>query len=101
MIVLPSGFFDDLCPRPPRQRQLRPKPQPQDGHLSVNEVAAITGLSTSTVIRRFSEMRGVINHGKPREFKRRKKDGTREREQYRVLRIPKPVLQRYLAEHAA
>jgi hypothetical protein len=52
------------------------------------EVAAILKVSLDTVYRRSSDFPGVIDLGSPeRRFKRR----------YRVLRIPKEVLARFVA----
>lgn len=61
-----------------------------EGDLSVNEVAKITGLSRWSVIRRFENLPGVIDHGSPE---------TRHKRRYRVLRIPRSVLRQYLHQH--
>jgi hypothetical protein len=57
--------------------------------LTVREVAAILKLSPESVTRRFESYPGVINLGKPE---------TRFKRAYQVLRIPRPVLQRFLIE---
>jgi hypothetical protein len=58
--------------------------------LTVREVAAILKLSPESVTRRFENYPGVINLGKPE---------TRFKRAYQVLRIPRPVLQRFMIEH--
>ncbi len=55
--------------------------------LTVREVAAILKLSTDSVSRRFASVPGVIDLGSEESFSKRK---------YAVLRIPKPVLERYI-----
>jgi len=54
------------------------------------EVSAILKVSTDTVMRKFSTIKGVIDLGTPeRRFKR----------QYRTLRIPREVLERFIFEN--
>lgn len=54
------------------------------------EVAAILKVSPDTVYRKFSDFPGVIDLGSPEErFKRR----------YRVLRIPREALSRFVTEN--
>jgi hypothetical protein len=54
------------------------------------EVAAILKVSSDTVYRRFADFPGVIDLGSPEDrFKRR----------YRVLRIPREVLAKFVAEN--
>ena len=55
--------------------------------LTISEVAQILGVSDDTVIRRFSKVKGVIDLGSPETPKRRR---------YRVLRIPKSVVEKFL-----
>src|SRR5215469_13586833 len=55
--------------------------------LTVSEVAEILGVGEDTVTRRFAKVKGVIDLGSPETPKRRR---------YRVLRIPKSVLEKYL-----
>jgi len=55
--------------------------------LTVSEVAEILGVGEDTVTRRFSKVKGVIDLGSPETPKRRR---------YRVLRIPKSVLEKFL-----
>jgi len=55
--------------------------------LTVSEVAEILGVGEDTVTRRFSKVQGVIDLGSPENPKRRR---------YRVLRIPKTVVEKYL-----
>jgi len=56
-------------------------------YLTVTQVATILNISTDTVIRKFGDEPGVINLGTPEmQHKRR----------YRVLRIPRHVLNRVL-----
>jgi len=54
--------------------------------LTVRDVAQILQIGEDSVIRRFAKMDGVIDLGKPTLGTRR----------YRVLRIPKTVIERYL-----
>jgi hypothetical protein len=56
-------------------------------YLTVAEVAVILKVSTDTVIRRFGSESGVVDLGSP---ERKHKRG------YRVLRIPRHVLDRVL-----
>ena len=63
------------------------------GHLSfytAREVAAILKISTDSVIRKFSSLPGVIDLGSPEQGKKR---------QYRVLRIPREALERFILEN--
>lgn len=55
--------------------------------LTVSEVAEILGVGEDTVTRRFAKVQGVIDLGSPENPKRRR---------YRVLRIPKTVVEKYL-----
>lgn len=55
--------------------------------LTVSEVAEILGVGEDTVTRRFAKVKGVIDLGSPETPKRRR---------YRVLRIPKSVLEKFL-----
>lgn len=55
--------------------------------LTIAEVAQILGVSEDTVARRFSKVKGVIDLGSPETPKRRR---------YRVLRIPKSVVEKFL-----
>ncbi|MFZ0806646.1 MAG: helix-turn-helix domain-containing protein [Candidatus Sulfotelmatobacter sp.] len=55
--------------------------------LTVSEVAEILGVGYDTVVRRFSKVKGVIDLGSPETPKRRR---------YRVLRIPKSVIEKFL-----
>jgi len=55
--------------------------------LTVAEVAALFNVSNETVTRRFAKERGVIDLGNPGNLKRRR---------YRVLRIPRVVVERYV-----
>src|ERR1700757_3661101 len=59
--------------------------------LTVKDVAQITRCSEDKVIRLFARMDGVIDLGKPENLSRRR---------YRVLRIPKQVVERYLTKRA-
>jgi hypothetical protein len=58
-----------------------------DKLLTVRDVATILQCGEDSVIRRFAKMPGVIDLGKPE---------TRSRRRYRVLRIPKAVVEKYL-----
>jgi hypothetical protein len=55
--------------------------------LTIDEVATILNVSPDTVTRRFAKVKGVIDLGSPETPKRRR---------YRVLRIPKSVVEKYL-----
>lgn len=57
--------------------------------LTVAEVASVLKCSDDAVVKRFAKMPGVIDLGKAE---------TRNRRQYRVLRIPKAVVEKYLAD---
>jgi len=59
--------------------------------LTVKDVAQIMRCSEDKVIRVFAPMDGVIDLGKPENLSRRR---------YRVLRIPKQVVERYLTKRA-
>ena len=53
--------------------------------LNVAEVAAILKVSPDTVVRRFANLKGVLNLGS---------EGTRHKRRYRLLRIPKAVVEK-------
>jgi len=55
--------------------------------LTVKDVAIILQCGEDSVVRRFAKMPGVIDLGKPE---------TRSHRRYRVLRIPKVVVEQYL-----
>ncbi len=61
--------------------------------LSAVEVAAILKCSPDTVARKFSKLPGVVDMGSPENLKKHKR-------RYRVLRIPKATLEKYLTEKA-
>jgi len=54
------------------------------------EVAEILKVSTDTVLRKFSTVPGVIDLGSPENKSKR---------QYRTLRIPREVLERFIVEN--
>ena len=56
--------------------------------MTVAQVAAVLKVSEDTVTRRFASVKGAIDLGSPETPRRRR---------YRVLRIPKTVVERYLA----
>lgn len=56
--------------------------------LTIEEVATILHVSPDTVTRRFAKAKGVIDIGSPETPRRRR---------YRVLRIPKSVVEKYVA----
>ena len=58
-----------------------------DELFTVAEVAAFLRVSDDTVYRRFAKMQGVIDIGSPETKKKRR---------YRVLRIPKTVVEKFL-----
>jgi antitoxin component of MazEF toxin-antitoxin module len=55
--------------------------------LTVRDVASVLKCSEDAVVKRFARLPGVIDLGKPE---------TRSRRRYRVLRIPKTVVEQYL-----
>jgi hypothetical protein len=55
--------------------------------LTVSEVAALLKVSEETVTRRFSTVKGVIDIGSPETPRKRR---------YRVLRIPRAVVEKYV-----
>jgi hypothetical protein len=59
--------------------------------LTVRDVAAILRCSEDVVVKRFAKVPGVIDFGQPE---------SRQRRQYRILRIPKAVLEKYLTTRA-
>jgi hypothetical protein len=59
--------------------------------LTVRDVAAVLRCSEDAVVKRFAKVPGVIDFGQAE---------TRQRRQYRILRIPKSVLEKYLAAKA-
>jgi hypothetical protein len=58
--------------------------------MTVNQVAAVLKVHPNTVTRRFAKVTGVIDIGTPESPKRHR---------YRVLRIRKTVLERYLSQN--
>lgn len=59
--------------------------------LTVRDVAAVLRCSEDAVVKRFAKVAGVIDMGQAE---------TRQRRRYRILRIPKSVLEKYLATKA-
>jgi hypothetical protein len=59
--------------------------------LTVKDVAQVLRISDEKVIRVFARMDGVIDLGRPENLSRRR---------YRVLRIPRQVVERYLTQKA-
>jgi hypothetical protein len=58
--------------------------------LTIAQVAALLQVSPDTVMRRFARVKGVLDIGTP---------GTPKKRRYRVLRIPKSVVERWSIEH--
>lgn len=58
--------------------------------LTVAQVAALLQVSSDTVMRRFARVKGVVDIGTAETPKRRR---------YRVLRIPRTVVERWVLEH--
>jgi hypothetical protein len=58
-------------------------------YLTVSEVAAILAVSDDTVLNHFGGLDGVIDIGSPETLHKRRK---------RALRIPRPTLDRYIAD---
>ena len=61
--------------------------------LTIVEIAAILKCSPDTVARKFAKLPGVIDVGTPEDLKRHKR-------RYRVFRIPKATLEKYLSQKA-
>jgi hypothetical protein len=59
--------------------------------LTVREVASVLKCSEDAVVKRFAKLPGVIDFGQAE---------TRQRRRYRILRIPKTVLEKYLSTKA-
>src|SRR5438105_3200883 len=59
--------------------------------LTVSEAALVMKCSEDAVVRRFAKLPGVIDLGRAE---------TRNKRRYRVLRIPKAVLEKYLSTKA-
>jgi hypothetical protein len=57
--------------------------------LTVSQVAEVLKVSEETVVRRFEKVRGVVDLGA---------SDSRDKRRYRVLRIPKTVVEKYLVE---
>jgi hypothetical protein len=55
--------------------------------LTISEVAALLNVSKETVSRRFSKVKGIVDIGSAETPKKRR---------YRVLRIPKAVVEKYV-----
>jgi len=60
--------------------------------LTPADVARLLQVSEDTVYRRMGSLPGVINLGTEGDLRKRR---------YRVLRIPRPVLEKFLVENAA
>jgi hypothetical protein len=63
--------------------------------LTPTEVAAILKVSTDSVLRHFGNRPGVIDMGSPEAAPRSR----RRKRRYRVIRIPRPVLDQFLVEN--
>lgn len=61
-----------------------------DELFTVAEVATFLRVSGDTVVRRFAKLPGVIDIGRAE---------TRAKRRYRVLRIPKTVVEKFLVSH--
>jgi hypothetical protein len=59
--------------------------------MTVRDVAAVLKCSEDAVVRRFAKLPGVIDLGR---------EETRNKRRYRVLRIPKALLEKYLSTKA-
>ena len=70
---------------------LRDRGVPMSELLTVRDVAQVLQCSEDSVIRRFAKLDGVIDLGRSENINRRR---------YRVLRIPKDVVERYLTRKA-
>jgi len=62
-----------------------------DELLTAAEVGKILKVGEDFVLRRFGDMPGVVDLGSPEIVR-----GPRRRRRYRVLRIPRPVLEKFL-----
>lgn len=58
--------------------------------LTPAEVAAVLKVSTDTVMRKFGKMPGILDMGTPAGMNKQR---------YRVIRIPRAVLERYMAQN--
>jgi hypothetical protein len=58
--------------------------------LTPAEVAGLLKVSADTVMRRFASIPGVIDLGTPTGMNKRR---------YRTIRIPRPVLERFLSDN--
>jgi AraC-like DNA-binding protein len=58
-------------------------------YLTVEQVATMLQVSTSTIARQFGKMEGVIDLGTPEKMHKRRK---------RILRISRRTLERFIAE---
>ncbi len=63
--------------------------------MTVGEVAGVLKLSEDFVLQRFGGLPGVIDLGSPELVGRK----TGRKRRYRVLRIPRAVLEKFLMEH--
>jgi hypothetical protein len=59
--------------------------------LTVSQVAEVLKVSEETVVRRFAKVKGVVDLGVA---------DSRDKRRYRVLRIPRTVVERYLVERS-
>src|SRR6266481_9054101 len=59
--------------------------------LTVSQVAEVLKVSEETVVRRFAKYKGVVDLGA---------SDSRDKRRYRVLRIPKTIVERYLVERS-
>jgi hypothetical protein len=92
-----NNVIIDRSPRlNPRGREvvlshvLLPAPPPIDEYWTPDQVADAIGVSVDSVYRWFQNEEGVIDLGSPERMHKRRK---------RCLRIPRKVLERFIAEH--
>src|SRR5689334_22047006 len=74
-----------------KRTRVRPSKVPLPrGTYSVREAAALLGLSTKTIIRKFRNIEGVLNHGSKRKGMKQARSR---------ITIPKKVMEKYLTDH--
>ena len=63
--------------------------------LTIREISEALKVSEDFVLRRFGDLPGVIDLGSPELVGRR----TGRKRRYRVLRVPRPVLEKFLLDN--
>ena len=81
--------LESVCQLP--SRPVRSEDIPMSELMTVSEVAVILKVSEDTVLRRFRNYPGVLNLGSPEDVRGKKRA-------FRLLRIPRPVLEKFIME---